>query len=206
MSPSTPPTTRARRAAGKAAPRPEPTPGGRDLVDLLNDDLRATNMELRPEYELAERAARLGILLEDALAACVARWGLSKAEYAVLRALRGAGPPYELRPTDIKARILLTSGGVSGVLNRLEKAGLAEREPDAADGRSSWVRLTPSGVELAEAAMRAFADVQVDMFRAVPSDLARDLADKLRQVLLAFGDREPPAGALRRKPVRPEAA
>ncbi len=202
----TPPTQRARRARGRAEPPPKPTSAGRDLVDLLNDDLRVTNMELRPEYELAQRAARLGILLEDALTACVAPWGLTQADYAVLRALRGAGAPYELRPTDIKTRILLTSGGVTNVLNRLEKAGLAEREPHATDGRSSWVRLTPKGIELAETTMRAFAAVQRDLFRAVSSDLARDLADKLREVLIALGDREPPSAAARREPVKSESA
>ena len=201
----TTPTGRARPTRGKAG-KPKPTNGGRDLVDLLNDDLPETNMEVRPEYELAQRAARLGILLEDALTACVAAWGLTKADYAVLRALRGVGAPYKLRPTDIKARILLTSGGVTNVLNRLEESGLAEREPCTTDGRSSWVRLTPRGVELAETTMRAFAAVQRDLFRAVPSDLARDLADKLRQVLIGLGDREPQTVAVRREAVQPEPA
>ena len=200
-----PETGRARRGRDGAR-SPESAAGERDLVDTLSDGWRTATLEVRPEYELAERAARLGILLQDALTACVAPWSLTKADYAVLRALRGAGAPYELRPTDIKARLLLTSGGVAGVLNRLEQAGLAVREPDGLDGRSSWVRLTREGIELADTTMRAWAAGMDDIFRAVPTELASDIADKLRHVLVALGDREPPAAAIRRRPAPPARA
>jgi DNA-binding MarR family transcriptional regulator len=106
----------------------------------------------------------------------------------VLGALRSVGKPYQLRPSEIQARLLMTSGGVSGVLNRLEKAGLIERNQDTDDRRGSRVRLTTSGVETADAAVRAWAEAQGDTLRKVPDDVARRAADALREVLLALGD------------------
>jgi DNA-binding MarR family transcriptional regulator len=173
---------------------------GRDFVDGLRDDWQAERPDLdRPEYELGKRVVRLNLRLEDAMVECLAPWGLTRTDYSVLSTLRFAGVPYELRPTDLKAKIMLTSGGVSNVLNRLEKAGLIERAWDSADGRSSWVRLTGAGVETADAIVNAWSQAQVDLFRGVPDDVSRTASDALRQVLIAFGDREPPAARTRKR-------
>jgi DNA-binding MarR family transcriptional regulator len=173
---------------------------GRDLMDSTTDAWRVERPELdRPEYELVKRAVRLSVRLEDALAECLVPWGLTKADYGVLSVLRFVGAPYELRPTDLKARLMLTSGGVSNVLNRLEKAGLIQRVWDSADGRSSWVQLTGAGLEMADAIVSAWAETQADIFRAVPADVSRAAADALRPVLIALGDREPPAARTRKR-------
>jgi DNA-binding MarR family transcriptional regulator len=150
----------------------------------------------RPEFDVAKRVARLERILEDALSECVAPWNLALADYYVLSILRTAGTPYELRPTDIRNRLLLTSGGIANIVNRLERMKLVERIPDQADGRISWVRLTSGGFEVAEETTRAWCAVQEQMFGGVDPQCARHASDLLRTILLALGDREPagPAG------------
>jgi DNA-binding MarR family transcriptional regulator len=161
-------------------------------MDAITDGWRREVPELdRPELEFVRRAARLGQLLEEALSECLATWNLTKADYNVLSILRTAGAPYELRPTDIRNRLVLTFGGVSNIMNRLERLGLAERVPDPSDRRISWARLTDAGIEVAEDTMRAWAAVQEQMFSDVDPPLSRQGADMLRKVLLALGDREP---------------
>lgn len=150
-----------------------------------------------PVFDFVKRAARLGQLLEEALVECLAPWSLSKADYSVVSVLRVAGAPYEMRPTDLRNRLLLTSGGVSNIVNRLERLSLVERVPDPADGRSSWVRLTPGGVGTAEETIRAWAAVQEQLFSGLPEPLAEQGSDTLRAVLLVLGDREPAAPASR---------
>lgn len=170
----------------------------RDLVDAIANGWRQEIPELdRPHYELAKRATRLEQLLEQALDDCLAPWNLTKADFGVLGILRIAGAPYELRPTDIRKRLLLTSGGVANVLNRLEQMGLAARIPDQNDGRSSWVRLTDTGATVAERTARDWAAAQDRFFSGLSMRLAREAADTLRTVLLAVGDREPPPAATR---------
>jgi hypothetical protein len=87
------------------------TPPTRDLVDNIVAVWRREMPGLvRPEHELAQRVARLSVLLQDALAVPLVLWDLNRTDYAVLNMLRSMGSPYMLRPTDLKVRLLLTSG------------------------------------------------------------------------------------------------
>jgi DNA-binding MarR family transcriptional regulator len=182
----------------RSGPKQGMAASGRDRMDAFIDSWRRELPELdQPVFDLVKRAARLGQLLEEALGECLAPWNLGKADYNVLSILRAVGAPYELRPTDLRNRLLLTSGGISNVVNRLERLKLVERTPDPVDGRSSWVRLTRNGVETAEETIRAWAAVQEQMFSGMPSQLAQQGSDLLRAVLLAAGDREPVAPASR---------
>jgi DNA-binding MarR family transcriptional regulator len=70
------------------------------------------------------------------------------------------------------------------VVDRLEAAGLAHREPDPSDGRRALVWLAPAGRELAEAALDARARV---LLYAVAELDAGDLSD-LERLLGALLD------------------
>jgi DNA-binding MarR family transcriptional regulator len=165
----------------------------RDVVDGLSAGWARVTPELASsELELSRRAARLYGMLEDVLLATLAPLGLTRAEFLVLSGLRSVGAPHQLRPTDLTARLLLSSGGTSNVLNRLTESGLVERERDDDDGRSSRVRLTEAGLGAAEASMTAWARAVADMYRAVAPETTRSASDALRDVLLALGDHEDP--------------
>jgi DNA-binding MarR family transcriptional regulator len=162
----------------------------RDMVDGILDAWRGQLPEIAGvELELSKRAGRLHTLLSDATAGQLSRFGLTKAEYDVLAVLRSSGAPFRLRPTDLTARLLLSSGGTSNVLRRLVTEGLVTREADPDDARSTWVQLTQTGVETADAAVRASTEAQRRLLNAVPPESARKAADVLREVLLALGDR-----------------
>jgi DNA-binding MarR family transcriptional regulator len=64
--------------------------------------------------------------------------------YDVLLELNAA-PGRRLRMTELGERTVLSRTRVSRVVGELAAAGLAERQPDAADGRSSFAALTPAG-------------------------------------------------------------
>jgi DNA-binding MarR family transcriptional regulator len=165
------------------------TTAGRDTVDDIVDAWRAElPAAAGPELELGKRAARLAALLGEVTNAQLGRLGLTRAEYEVLAILRAAGQPYQLRPTDLTSRLLLSSGGTSNLLRRLTEIGLVERHADARDARSSWVRLTVSGIEVAEMAVRAASGAQAGLLRSVPESTARAAIDALREVLIALGD------------------
>jgi DNA-binding MarR family transcriptional regulator len=140
------------------------------------------------ELELGKRAARLSTMLAARVDAELARLGLTKAEYEILAVLRTAGAPYRMRPTDIATRLLLTSGGTSNVLRRLEAAGLVERDADPSDARSSWVRLSERGVAVAEESVRAASAAQATLLSRVPGSAVEAAIDALRRVLVELGD------------------
>ncbi|WP_157995893.1 MarR family winged helix-turn-helix transcriptional regulator [Thermomonospora amylolytica] len=139
--------------------------------------------------ELGKRASRLALLLEQALRPDLAELGLTYAEFDVLATLRRVGEPYRLKPGDLARALLLTTGGISNMLQRLERAGHVERESDTGDKRSRWVRLTPEGLRVCEAALEMSGRVYEDMLSGVPDETVRRAADALRDVLVAMGRR-----------------
>ena len=58
-----------------------------------------------------------------------------------------AVPDLRLRMSELGQRTVLSRTRVSRVVDELAAAGLAERQPDQADGRSSFAVLTPQGKE-----------------------------------------------------------
>ena len=99
---------------------------------------------------------------------------LSPSEYGVLYALAGA--PDGLRITELGGDALLTQGGISRLITRLEAAGLVERLDDPDDGRACRIRLTEAGA-------RAQRDVGLRHGRHVAQTMARGLSnDQLEQL------------------------
>ncbi|MET8703037.1 MarR family transcriptional regulator [Kitasatospora sp. NPDC004723] len=90
-----------------------------------------------------------------------------------------------LKPTELTNALLLSSGGTSNVLKRLAGAGLVSREADDGDGRSSWVRLTRRGVEVAEDSVRAVTAAHARIVARIPEAEAELLNRMLRDVLAA---------------------
>jgi DNA-binding MarR family transcriptional regulator len=69
--------------------------------------------------------------------------GLSASTLSALSRLDALG---SLRVTELAEREQLTQPGMTTLINRLEDAGLAVREPDPADGRAVRVTITPAGI------------------------------------------------------------
>jgi DNA-binding MarR family transcriptional regulator len=163
----------------------------RDLIDGISAEWEGELPHISTaELELTRRVGRLSALLQGALGECLSRWGLTNSEYGILIALRSAGAPYELRPTDLKARVLMTAGGVTNASNRLGRAGLVSRDSDPGDKRGVWLRLTPDGLEVAEQVIDAWGTTLTGLLGGVSTETVRVASDALREVLVALGDRE----------------
>ena len=78
-------------------------------------------------------------------AALARKMGLSVSEMAALEHLHASGGG--LTPTQLGQRLSMSSGTVSPLVDRLERAGYVGRHPNPEDRRSSVVRMTPWGVE-----------------------------------------------------------
>src|SRR5690554_2058225 len=74
--------------------------------------------------------------------------GLQAGEFDVLATLRRAGSPYALTPTQLFETLMVSSGGMTNRLDRLEKAGLIVRAPNPEDRRGTLVSLTEPGLAL----------------------------------------------------------
>lgn len=103
--------------------------------------------------ETAEATAlKLFVVLSRAQAAVarhadadVARHGLTVTEFAILEALYHRGP---LLLGDLQRKILVTSGGITYLVDRLERRGLVTRQPSPDDRRARFAALTAEGEAL----------------------------------------------------------
>ena len=111
-------------------------------------------------------------------------YGVSPAEFGVLIELRLAGPPYKMTPTQLYNRLLVTSGGMTGRIDRLEKRGLLCRSPDPEDRRSILVELTESGHELIEVAAHTHFRIMEHLTEGLTSEERKSLAALLRKLLV----------------------
>ncbi|MGO1080555.1 MarR family winged helix-turn-helix transcriptional regulator [Inquilinus sp. CA228] len=127
-----------------------------DHVDRLRRQWARELPDLDTEpMAILGRAYRLSNLVRPGIEATFAGFGLDRGEFDVIGTLRRSGPPHRLTPTELYTALMISSGGLTHRLDRLEKAGLIRREKSPHDGRSVLVALTEAGAARAEAAFRA---------------------------------------------------
>lgn len=89
--------------------------------------------------------SRIGRLFEAALERLVHEHGLGAGEFRVMSALLLTGPPHRLTPSRLNRTVVMSSGGMTKTVDRLEQLGLVERARDPDDGRGVLVTMTRRG-------------------------------------------------------------
>lgn len=146
-----------------------------DRVAEIQAEWRRERPDLDPSPQgVIGRLHRVALLLTERLVAVYDEFGLSEGEFDVLAALRRAGAPYERAAGELADHTLVTTGGLTKRVDRLEARGLVERRAEASDARRRIVTLTPSGRDLID---RAFAAHLANEHRLLADLGARDVAD-----------------------------
>lgn len=138
------------------------------------------------------RAHRLSNLVRPSIEATFASFGLDRGEFDVIATLRRSGAPYKLTPTELYTSLMISSGGLTHRLDRLQKSGLILRERSAMDGRSMVVGLTEEGIRLAEAAFCADMGSEASYLTDLNAQERHDLAALLRKLLGSLERRDKP--------------
>src|SRR6266436_4802484 len=95
--------------------------------------------------ELAQEFRQFNGLGASFFRAAAARIGMTVTDMQVIDILDSTGPTTAGQLADLAG---LTTGAITGMLNRLEEAGLVRRERDPNDGRRVIVRLIPDKDEM----------------------------------------------------------
>ena len=118
------------------------------------------------------------------LAALARHVGISETDLAAIEHLEAAGP---LTQRDLGARLALSSGAVTMLADRLERAGWVKRRPHPTDRRFVLLELTP---QVADQTPPALA-----RFHAAIQALAAKVPAEHRDALAAFLDAAAQAAA-----------
>jgi DNA-binding MarR family transcriptional regulator len=155
-----------------------------DHMDLIVAQWRRE----RPDLDVAAlgllgRLFRTAQLADAALAEGIAAHDLQPGWFDLLAALRRAGAPYELNPTKLMRATMLSSGGTTKRLDRVEDAGLVERRPDPSDRRGTLVGLTRKGRAVVDDAVVTHLANEERLLRRLSAPQRRALDDLLRALL-----------------------
>ncbi len=85
------------------------------------------------------------------------RFGIGSGDLRILMALRRAGEPYALRPTDLFQSLLVSSGAVTKQVDRLAEAGFVKKVLPKGAKRRRVIALTPKGLRATDYAQEAIA-------------------------------------------------
>jgi MarR family transcriptional regulator, 2-MHQ and catechol-resistance regulon repressor len=146
--------------------------------------------------EAGAAALRLWVIMSRAHAAIaahasadVARHGLTLAEFGILEALYHRGP---MLLGEVQRRILVSSGGITFLVDRLTAKGLVERRTCEADRRARYAALTPAGAELVARIFPQHAALLTQIMEGLTVEEQGTAADLMRSLgLFAAGDMHP---------------
>lgn len=110
----------------------------------LQTELKQRRPFESPAVEAAVAVLRTADLLGRFSAAALAPFGLTLAQFNVLRILRGAGAD-GLPTLEVANRLIEHTPGITLMMDRLEKKGWVRRERSARDRREVRCRLTAAG-------------------------------------------------------------
>jgi DNA-binding MarR family transcriptional regulator len=118
-------------------------------------------------------------------AAMARRTGLGLSEMAALEHLQHAGED-GLTPTQLARRLSLTSGAVTALVDRMERAGQVERRPNPKDRRSSVIRTLPSGLTAASEHLIPVAEDLLEASKSLTEEERAAIGAYLEEITAVF--------------------
>ena len=112
----------------------------------------------------------------------VARHGLTGMEFGILEVLHHKGP---LLLGEIQRKILVTSGGITYLVDKLEAKGLVERQECPEDRRARYAALTPAGATLIRQVFPVHAKVLTRVLSGLDREEQLEATTLLRKLGLA---------------------
>jgi DNA-binding MarR family transcriptional regulator len=137
----------------------------RDLIDELIREFRVSSNQDSAFDNLA--AASLGV---------------NQTDLHCLNIIENSGG---LTAGDLAAQSRLTSGAVTGVIDRLERAGFARRVPDPADRRRVRIEVTPAFYKRAE---RIWGPMAADWHTALGRQFTAEQLEQITDFLRATNE------------------
>jgi len=132
------------------------------------------------------RTGRIMEYVDRALEAKFEEFGVSRATFDVLAALKRNGPPFRLSQRDLMRSLLRTSGSMSLRIDALEREDLVTRVQDPDDRRSIFVTLTSKGSELLEKIIPEHLANETALITALTKSEKEQLTTLLRKWLAAL--------------------
>jgi DNA-binding MarR family transcriptional regulator len=166
-----------------------------DSIDEHIADFLAAYPQIDPEVEgIVDRICKLNKYLITTLERTMSEHDLTHGEYKLLLQLLVQPGTGRISAGDLGRALMLSSGGMTNRLDRLQEAGLIKRVPDPGDRRGVLVELTAKGRKRIDEAVMRQADREAGLLAgALDSVELKELNAALRRITRSFEDRLGPA-------------
>lgn len=155
-----------------------------DRIDTLIQQWAAERPDVDVDaMALLARVNRAAELIDERNNSLASGYGVNRGDGDVLFALRRSGAPYRLSPTALARALLMTTGTMTGRLDRLETRGLITRVPHASDRRSLDVELTEEGRRQVDEAVTQHTASQQQVVAALTATDRADLDRVTRRLI-----------------------
>jgi DNA-binding MarR family transcriptional regulator len=134
---------------------------------------------------IKQQLHRFGMESNRLRAAICRAAGIAESELDALEHLEADGP---LTQRELGDRLLLTSGGVTVLVDRLERAGWVSRHPHPSDRRAVVVEPSPAVLAQGPKALAAFHSVIEKAAKEIPAEHREAIAAFLETVSAAAAD------------------
>lgn len=154
-----------------------------DLVDMIvaQWDREIPTLDVR-SIEVLGRLHRCEVRYQGLVHEALAEFGLSTAAFDVLASLRRSGPDFRRTAGQLAEIGLISSGGLTQRIDRLERAGLVERTKEPHDRRVVYIQLTPAGQKLIDEVLERHFAEQNEMLSGLTRTEQRQLAGLLSRL------------------------
>lgn len=164
-----------------------------DTVDAVIADWRRERPDLdATAIGVFGRVTRLHAQQRSILNALYAQFDLTLPVFDLLASLRRADPPYRKTAGQLANSSMLTTGGITFRLDKMEQQGLVERIRTKDDRRVVYAQLTSRGVELIDTVIEKHLEAERKMLLDLSKDELATLAGLLKKALVSTdADRAP---------------
>lgn len=175
----------ARSRKGRPTPKSKRIDGQQSVTSIIAQWERE-----KPEFDTGPMAlfgalARAFLLTSPVIEKFLAKHGIARGTFDVLAALRRAGSPYRLPPSQLSKSLMLSAAGMTNRLDRLETLRLIVRQPEPNDRRSVRIQLTAKGLQVVERLIPQLVDVE----KQIVADFGDANIKKLTELLVALNQK-----------------
>ncbi|MGJ3191566.1 MULTISPECIES: MarR family winged helix-turn-helix transcriptional regulator [Paenarthrobacter] len=165
-----------------------------DISDAVDSILEDWARE-RPELDAGTigvfgRLARIIIKQRVIENSVFEKYGLTLASFDVLANLRRSGEPHRKTAGELASSSMLTTGGITFRLDRMEEQNLIERVRTRTDRRVVYAQLTSHGKEVIDSIFAEHLATQRQMLEGLSSKEVNQLSTLLRKVSASIDEFE----------------
>src|SRR5580698_11595255 len=154
----------------------------------LQHELKKKRPFETPQQEAALSVVRTSDQMQIRFARLFRQHGLTPSQYNILRILRGEGKPLPI--LEIASRTLTVVPGITGLIDRLEQAGMVNRLRCEKDRRVIYVALTDQGVTTLAALDQPLDDLHHKLLDHLSRTELKELVQLLEKVRAPWAEAE----------------